>query len=252
MEAPRVIPCLLLSGDRLVKTSGFAQPQYVGDPVNVLNIFNSFEVDELFLLDIDGARRRSPSEVDSLRHFAEECFIPLAFGGGLTNIGQVESILACGYEKVVLGTAVADDPGLIEAAAQQFGSQAIVVAIDVAGSGAERDVVVRGGTVAVGSSPEAWARRVESLGAGEILLTSVDREGTMSGFDLDLIEAVAGSVNVPVVAHGGAARRKDLPDPIRRGASAVAAGSLFVFQGSGRGVLINYPTRAQLERLMQP
>ncbi len=251
MNPGRVIPCLLLSGDRLVKTTQFGAPVYVGDPVNVLSLFNAFEVDEMFLLDIGAATSRTPTPGLLLRSFAEECFIPLAYGGGLSTLDQMEAVFNAGYEKVVLNTVVAEQPELVREAARIFGSQAVVVAIDVATHGERRRVLVRGGGQDVGHDPVAWSRQAEELGAGEILLTSIDREGTMEGFDLDLVGEVAGSVGIPVVAHGGAGRRKDLAGPLTSGASAVAAGSLFVYQGVSRGVLINYPTRTQLIRLLE-
>lgn len=250
--AHRVIPCLLVDGDRFVKTRRFADAEYVGDPVNVLSIFNSFEVDEIVILDIAAARTRDPTDTGTLRLYATECFIPLAYGGGMTSLTQMEQVFAAGYEKVVLNTVLRSDPAVVEAAAGHFGSQAITASIDVrGGDSGSWQVCVRGGSEPTGSHPVEWARRAEELGAGEILLTSVDREGTMSGFDLELCAAVSQAVDVPVIAHGGAGKRKHLADPIRHsGASAVGAGSLFVFQGLGRGVLINYPNRSQIERLV--
>lgn len=247
---PRVIPCLLLSGSQLVKTRRFAEPTYVGDPVNVLSIFNSFEVDEIVLLDIDGASRRAPAPLDRLRQYAEECFIPLAYGGGLTTIEQMRAVLAAGYEKVVVNTLLAEEPSVVREAAAVFGSQAVVASIDVVARDGAYAVVVRGGTAEVGAAPVAWATRAAELGVGEILLTNVDAEGTMEGFDLELIRDVAGAVEVPVIAHGGAGRRAHLRGPvIEAGASAVAAGSLFVFQRSRDSVLINYPSREQIRLL---
>lgn len=251
MNPARVIPCLLLSGDRLVKTTQFRDPVYVGDPVNVLSLFNAFEVDEMFLLDIGAATGRTPTPGPLLRTFAEECFIPLAYGGGLSTLEQIEAVFNAGYEKVVLNTAVAERPELVSEAAQTFGSQAIVVSVDVATQGDRRRVMVRGGHVDVGADPVDWAKRAQELGAGELLLTSIDREGTMEGFDHQLVSDVSAAVSIPVVAHGGAGRRKELSVPLASGASAVAAGSLFVYQGASRGVLINYPTRTQLTRLLE-
>ncbi len=248
---PRIIPCLLLDGEALVKTTGFADPVYVGDPVNVLSIFNSFEVDEIVLLDIGAARRRTPAPDALLAHLAEECFIPLAYGGGLTTVEQMGRVLQIGFEKVVLNTVLRDAPTVVEEAVGRFGSQAVVASIDVRGSGDDAAVFVQGASQSVGEDPVAWARRAEALGVGEVLLTSVDREGTMGGFDLDLVARVTAAVSVPVIAHGGAGKRAQLALPLHEaGASAVAAGSLFVFQGSQRGVLINYPTRPQIVRLI--
>lgn len=250
MHGPRVIPCLLLDGEQLVKTTRFTDPTYVGDPVNVLSIFNSFEVDEIVLLDITAAGSGVPADVDHLARYAEECFIPLAYGGGLADLEAIERIFAIGYEKVVLNSVLAEDPEVVTKTAEVFGSQAVVVSVDARGGAGGWTAHTHGATRDTGQHPVAWARRAEDLGAGEILLTAVEREGTMTGFDLDLVEAVAGAVSVPVIAHGGAGRRKELAGPLGRGASAVAAGSLFVFQGSARGVLINYPTRPQLIRLL--
>jgi cyclase len=248
---PRVIPALLLSDGQLVKTRRVADPTYVGDPVNVLSIFNDFEVDEIVLLDIGAAHRRTPSDMTELRHYAEECFIPLAYGGGITDIDQISALFGSGYETVVLNTVVHDDPALVEQAAARFGSQAVVVGIDVRATPDGHRVMVTGGSVDTGVAPAAWARQAVERGAGEVLLTSIDREGTYAGFDLDLIAEVTAAVDVPVIAHGGASKRRELAIPvIEAGASAVAAGSLFVFQGADRGVLVNYPSRSQVTRLL--
>jgi cyclase len=241
-----VIPCLLLEGEQLVKTRRFQEPEYVGDPVNVLSIFNSFEVDEIVLLDIGAAGSGQPAAAEDLARYAEECFIPLAYGGGLADLEAIERTFSIGYEKVVLNSVLVDDPDVVTKTAEVFGTQAVVASIDVKGG----TVHTHGGSHDTGEDPARWARRAEELGAGEILITSIDREGTMEGFDLDLVGAVAEAVSVPVIAHGGAGRRKELSGPLARGASAVAAGSLFVFQGSARGVLVNYPTRPQLIRLL--
>jgi imidazole glycerol-phosphate synthase subunit HisF len=250
VHGPRVIPCLLLDGEQLVKTERFADPAYVGDPVNVLSIFNSFEVDEIVLLDISAAGSGSPARPEQLAHYAEECFIPLAYGGGLADLEAIERTFSIGYEKVVLNSVLADDPEVVTKTAEVFGSQAVVASVDVRGGLGAWRAFTHGASRDTGVDPVAWARRAEALGAGEVLLTSVDREGTMAGFDLDLVEAVADAVSVPVIAHGGAGRRKQLAEPLARGASAAAAGSLFVFQGAARGVLVNYPTRPQLIRLL--
>lgn len=247
---PRVIPCLLLDGGTLVKTRHFAEPAYLGDPVNVLSIFNDFEVDEIVLLDISAAHTRVPTPIPVLGKLAEECFIPLAYGGGLTTVDQMEAVLRAGLEKVVVNSLLDEQPDVVRAAGERFGSQAVVASIDVRGSGEQARVFVRGGGSDTGIHPVAWAVRAQDLGVGEVLLTSIDREGTMDGYDLELVEAVASAVRIPVIAHGGAGKRRQLADPVAVGAAAVAAGSLFVFQGPRRGVLINYPTRQQISSLM--
>jgi cyclase len=250
VHGPRVIPCLLLQGTQLVKTRQFADPVYVGDPVNVLSIFSSFEVDEIVLLDIGAARTGTPTPPEQLARCAEECFIPLAHGGGLRDLATIERTFAAGYEKVVLNSVLADDPSVATAAAEVYGSQAVVASIDVRGAAGGWTVFTHGCSRDTGVDPVTWARRAEDLGVGEVLITSIEREGTMAGFDLDLVQAVAGAVGVPVIAHGGAGKRKEVAGPIAAGASAVAAGSLFVFQGPARGVLVNYPSRAHLIRLL--
>jgi cyclase len=203
------------------------------------------------LLDIRGARERRVAPLPQLRHLAEECFIPLSYGGGVQTVGEVEDILFNGYEKIVFNTALAESPEVVHEAASRFGSQAIVGSIDVRGAGPAARAVVRGGSHDTGRTCVEWARRAEELGVGELLLTSIDREGTMSGFDLELVRAVTEAVSVPVIAHGGAGKRAHLTAPIAEaGASAVAAGSLFVFQGRHRGVLINYPSRGQITKLL--
>ena len=248
---PRVIPVLLLEDGRFVKTTQFSTPVYVGDPVNVLSIFNEFVVDEIVILDIRGANSRQPNSFHHLRSFAEECFIPLAYGGGLTTVAQFAELFHAGYEKAVVNTLLFDNPAEVEAAARRFGSQAVVASIDVRGGPGERRVVVRGGTEVVSDSPADWARQAVDLGVGEVLVTSIDREGTGRGFDLSLVSEVADAVSVPVIAHGGAGRRSELASPVREsGASSVAAGSLFVFQGQDRGVLINYPSRSYVRKLL--
>ena len=249
---PRVIPVLLIADGRFVKTRRFSAPVYVGDPVNVLSIFNEFVVDEIITLDIVAAKSRIPQSFDLLQHYAEECFIPLAYGGGLASMEQIGGVFRSGYEKVVVNSLLADQPSVVESAASQYGSQAVVASIDVRGGRDARKVVIHGNGDVVADSPAGWARRAVDLGVGEILVTSVDREGTGAGFDLELVAEVAEAVSVPVIAHGGAGQRTGLALPIiESGASAVAAGSLFVFQGRERGVLINYPPRSQIERLFQ-
>jgi len=249
---PRVIPVLLIVDGRFVKTRRFSDPVYVGDPVNVLSIFNEFVVDEIIILDITAAKSRLPQPLDLLQHYAEECFIPLAYGGGLASVEQIRGVFHAGYEKAIVNSLLSDQPSVVESAANTYGSQAIVASIDVRGGRDHYKVVIHGNRDVVADSPAGWARRAVDLGVGEILVTSVDREGTGTGFDLELVAEVAEAVSVPVIAHGGAGRRAELAHPVlESGASAVAAGSLFVFQGQERGVLINYPPRPEIERLFR-
>lgn len=249
---PRILPVLLLSGSQLVKTIRFLDPIYVGDPINVLSIFNDYEVDEIAIMDISAAQSRKPPHFENLRRFAEECFIPLAFGGALQTMAQLEQLFRIGYEKAILNTALAEDPGFVEDAVRSFGSQAIVASIDARKTSTGYIPCMRGGSQPVGVGDVlSYAKRAEQLGVGEIIITSIDREGTGEGYDLDLVRMVTSAVNVPVIAHGGAGSRRDLGRPIAEaGASASAAGSLFVFQKGRSGVLVNYPNRKQVERLI--
>jgi imidazole glycerol-phosphate synthase subunit HisF len=252
LPIPRVIPALLVDKDGMVKTVRYKDPDYLGDPINIINLFNRFEVDEIALLDIGATREDRPPPFELIERLASECWVPLSYGGGIRSFEDARTILNIGVEKVVLGTIAADDPRLITRAAAAFGNQAVIVSIDAhVTSDGTFGVFVESGTRAVGMNPVAAARRAEDLGAGEILLNAIDRDGTMEGYDLKLIRSVTSAVRIPVIASGGAGERADLARPIREaGAAAVAAGSLFVYQGRERGVLVNYPARDQLERLM--
>lgn len=242
MDRPRVIPCLLLDGEGLYKTTRFADPSYVGDPINTIRIFNDKEVDEAVLLNIGTARRGGDPPYALLRDLAGECFMPLCYGGGVRSTEQVRRLIQLGVEKVAVNTAAVERPAIVEEAAALLGSQSVVVSIDVRRDREGRpSVTTHAGSSSTELDPVEHARRAEALGAGEILLTAVDREGTRTGFDLDLIAGVSQAVGIPVVAHGGAATTGDLRAAVRAGASAVAAGSLHVHRGRERAVLITYP-----------
>ncbi len=247
---PRVIPALLLDGDTFVKTTRFGSPRYVGDPVNTIDLFNQFEVDEIMVLDISATvhGRRPSSEL--LAALAAQCWVPLAYGGGIDSLEVARRVFGIGVEKVVLGTIAAHSRQVVEDISTVFGRQAVVVAVDVAARPDGWAVAVESGRRIVSRDPASYAREAVAAGAGEILLQSIDRDGTREGFDIDLIRLVVDAVDVPVVALGGASRRADLPVPVfDAGASAVAAGSLFVFQGRAGGVLVNFPSRDELERI---
>jgi imidazole glycerol-phosphate synthase subunit HisF len=250
---PRVIPCLLLSNGGLVKTIKFSAPRYVGDPINVIRIFNDKEVDELTVLDIAATRHGREPAFEMIAELASECFMPMSYGGGITTLQQIERILKLGVEKVCLNAAAISNPNLITHAARVFGSQSIVASIDVRRSmfGKYR-VYTHSGTKATSFQPVQLGQQVESLGAGEILLTAIDREGTMTGYDIELIRAVASVVSIPVIASGGAVSTKDFGAAVADGrASAVAAGSMFVFHGKHRAVLISYPSESELASLLE-
>jgi cyclase len=248
MYRARVMPCLLLRGHGLVKTRRFMDPVYIGDPVNAGRIFSEKDVDELVLLDIDASREQRDPDYELIAEIAGECFMPVAYGGGIRTLAQVRRLIRSGVEKVVVNSAACESTEVIRAAADVFGSQAVVGAVDVRKPllGGWR-VMARSGSVDTGLALDAHVRALELAGAGELLVNHIDRDGTMLGFDLDLIRRVAALVGVPVVACGGAGSVEHLRQAVLEGgASAVAAGSLFVFHGRHKAVLINYPSAAEL------
>lgn len=250
MLRPRVIPTLLLNGRGLCKTKAFKNPVYVGDPINTVRIFNEKEVDEIVVLDINATVEGRAPAFDLIQEIASECFMPVAYGGGVRNLDHVRTIFKSGIEKIVLNAIAEEDLSVVSDIAKYTGSSSVVVAMDV-----KRkllggyDVVVRRADKSTGRSPVDYARLAEKAGAGEILLNSVDRDGSMQGYDLALIELVAAAVNVPVIASGGAGTIDHFAAALKSGAAAVAAGSMFVFQGRHRAVLISYPTPAEIESL---
>jgi cyclase len=245
---PRVIPVLLLRNRGLVKTVRFKNATYLGDPINVVKIFNDKEVDELLFLDIDATIEGRRPPFDYLGEIASECFMPLGYGGGVRNLEDVNTILSVGIEKVAVNSYAVENPNFVRQVADRVGSQSVVVSIDVKRNLLGRyQVVTRGGRKTTNLDPVEFAVSVAQMGAGEISLNSIDRDGMMQGYDVDLIKRVAGAVDIPVVACGGAGSIADLAAAVKQGgASAAAAGSMFVFQGKHRAVLISYPTELEL------
>ncbi len=249
---PRVIPILLLEGDRFVKTRQFTNPVYVGDPVNVLSIFNDFEVDEMMVVDIGSAKSRGPIQFDRLEVFASEAFVPLAYAGGLETTEDAERLIRIGYEKVVFNTAIVEKPDVVRDAVRILGSQAVVAGLDLVRDGDNLRIVTHSATTDSNLSLKQWAQLISELGVGEVFVTLVNREGTREGIDIDAIAKVVDLVDVPVVAHGGAGTRNHLSEAIREaGAQAVAAGSQFVMQGNRDSVLINYPSRVEMNHMFE-
>jgi imidazole glycerol-phosphate synthase subunit HisF len=249
MNKARVIPCLMLRNTGLVKTTHFKHPVYLGDVINVVKLFNDMEVDELGIVDISARREGRGPSFDLLATVAGNAFMPLSYGGAIRNMTDISRILAMGYEKVILGSVAADNPDLVEEAARTVGNQSVVVSIDVKKRlFGGNEVYTHGGQKRTKLDPVEFARQMASRGAGEILLTSIDHDGTMSGYDLELIRAVSEAVEIPVIASGGAGRLEHFGEAVRSGASAVAAASFFVFHGPRRAVLINFPQRQDLDR----
>ncbi|MBD0384167.1 AglZ/HisF2 family acetamidino modification protein [Paenibacillus sedimenti] len=249
MLRTRIIPCLLLRDSSLVKPTKFDKFTYIGDPLNTCRIFNELEVDEMMILDITASREGREPNYKILGSLVSECFMPLSYGGGITSLEQTEKLFFTGFEKIVLNSILFSKPQLILDIANTFGSQSIVASIDV------RKGLLSGYTVYSHSGTQKqkvklleWAKYVEELGAGEIILTNIDREGTWSGFDTSLVKMVSDAVGIPVIAHGGAGRIEHIAEVVTNGsASAVSIGSMVVFQNKGMGVLVNFPDKKQLD-----
>ncbi len=247
MLQPRAIPCLLLKGDGLVKTVRFGRPKYVGDPINAVKLFNDLEADELLFLDITATIERREPDYQRIRDIAGEAFMPIGYGGGVRTVEQARTLFQLGVEKVALTTAAEENPQLVTDLAKTFGSQSIIAGLDVKRDWFRRpQLTTRRGARRTGREVVGYAHEMQERGAGELLLHSIDRDGMQLGYDLDLIRSVSGAVNIPVVACGGAGSLAHLGEAVRAGASASAAGSLFVFTGPHRAVLINYPSASDL------
>lgn len=253
MLRPRIIPCLLVKGTGLVKTRQFADPKYVGDPLNAVRIFNEKEVDELTVLDIDATTEKREPNYAMIRNLAGECRMPLCYGGGVSSPEQIEKIITLGVEKVAISAAAVETPELIAEGARRVGSQSIVVVLDVKKSGLLRrqEVFTRNGTRKTGLNPVDFARRAQDMGAGEIVVNAIERDGMMGGYDLDLVREIRGAVSLPLTVLGGAGSYDDLAALIREfGIIGASAGSLFVFKGKYRAVLISYPNAAEKAELL--
>jgi cyclase len=251
MLRPRIIPCLLVHKGGLVKTVGFDKPKYVGDPLNAVRIFNEKEVDELMVVDIDATRTGREPDYALVRALAAECRMPLAYGGGVRTVEQFQRLVGLGVEKVAVSAAAVSDPQLVTAAAERVGRQSVVVVMDVRRSASGWELFTHNGTRATGLDPVSFARRAEELGAGEIVVNSIDQDGRMKGYDVDLVRAVRGATRRPLTVLGGAGKLADLAGLVREfGVIGAAAGSLFVFKGVYRAVLISYPQRADKDALL--
>lgn len=248
MRRVRVIPVLLLQNNRLVKTIRFSRHNYIGDPINAVKIFNEKEVDELVLLDIDASKTGRAPGYDRIAEIAGEAFMPMGYGGGVRTLDDVKKVLWAGFEKIIFNTSAFQNPQVIGQGAALCGAQSIVVSIDYKKNiFGKHKVFIKGGTESTGKSPREFAREMESAGAGEIILQSIDRDGTFSGYDLDMIHEVSSAVSVPVVPCGGASSLDDFLPAVQAGASGVAAGSLFVYRSAARGILPNYPAQKALQ-----
>ncbi|MBO4726804.1 MAG: imidazole glycerol phosphate synthase subunit HisF [Spirochaetaceae bacterium] len=244
---PRIIPTLLIDDRDLIKTVQFGKRTYLGDPVNAVKIFNRKGIDELSILDIGATKNNCEPDYDLLKDIASEAFMPLSYGGGIKTVQQIHDLLAIGYEKVVINTELVQNPDLIKLAANQFGSQSIVASIDAKKVNGSYKCSVADGTELVDINPIDLAQKAEKLGAGEIIINSIDCDGMMSGYDINLVQYIASSVKVPVIAIGGAGGIDDLKKVLHEGhAHAAAGGSMFVYYGRLKAVLITAPSEQEL------
>lgn len=252
MLRPRIIPCLLVHNGGLVKTRRFRDPKYVGDPINAVRTFNEKEVDELIVIDIDASRNGQEPNYDLIAKLATECQMPLCYGGGVRSVEQIERIIGLGVEKVAISAAATSNPKLVATAAARVGSQSVVVVIDALKTGAgQYEVVTHNGSRRTGLSPTIFARVIEDRGAGEIIINAVERDGEMAGYDMDLVAQVREAITLPLTVLGGAGSHADIEKLIaRHGIVGAAAGSLFVFKGKYRAVLINYPNRTEKDAIL--
>ena len=254
MLRPRIIPCLLIQNKGLVKTVNFKNSKYVGDPINAVRIFNEKEVDELMVLDIDATCENRAPDFKMIEHLAAECRMPLCYGGGVKDVEQIKRIFGLGVEKVAISAAAVDNPGLVSEAARCVGNQSVVVVIDVKKKAmfGRYDVCTHNGRKNTGENPVDFAKQMENLGVGEIVINSIDHDGMMKGYDLALIEKIREVITVPLTVLGGAGSLNDIGGLIaKHGIIGAAAGSLFVFKGKFRAVLINYPNWLEKDDLIQ-
>lgn len=248
----RIIPALLLSNIGLVKGAKFSKHRYIGDPINTVKIFNDKEVDELIFFDINATNESRSPNFELLSDIASQAFMPFGYGGGLHNVKQVERLFKIGAEKAIINSAAVYNKQLVRDASSIAGSQSIVVSIDVKKNILGKHIVyTHSGTIKSGFDVVDYSRRIEDAGAGEIIICSIDREGTNLGFDKELIKSVSESVNIPVVASGGAGKISHFKQAVDLGASAISAGNIFIFHGKHRAVLITYPEREDLKRLFK-
>lgn len=245
---PRLIPCLTMINRGLVKTTKFNNPRYIGDPINTVKIFNGKGVDELCILDIRATAENKSPDFDYLKDIASEAFMPLSYGGGITTLSEIERLFYIGYEKVIINTSFVTNPSLVKEAVGFAGSQSIVVSIDVKNELFGRKVCfVSDGNSKVKGSPAELAKRAEDLGAGEILLTSITQDGTMEGYDIDLVKQVSEALRIPVIASGGARDIYDFKKVLNEGgAHAAAASCMFIYYGKQKAVLITAPSEEKL------
>ena len=252
MLRPRIIPCLLVRDKGLVKTVQFKEHKYIGDPINAVRIFNEKESDELMVMDIDATRDNREPDYKMIENLAAECRMPLCYGGGVKTVEQAQRIFSLGVEKIAISSAAVSNPGLVADIARRVGSQSVVVVLDVKKKlFGGYELYTHNGKKASGKSPFEYAARMEELGAGEIVVNSIDQDGMMKGYDMNLVEKIRKSITLPLTVLGGAGSLADIGKLISGyGVIGAAAGSLFVFKGIYKAVLINYPNWQEKDKLI--
>ena len=253
MFRPRIIPVLLLKNQGLVKSIAFKNHRYIGDPINAVKIFNDLKADELVFLDILASKENRTISLDFVKNVGEEANMPFAVGGGIKTIENIREIIGAGAEKVIINTEAAKNPDFIHEASETFGSSTIVVCIDVKKKFlGKEETWIFGGSKPTGKTPVEFAQQMEARGAGEIIIQSIDRDGTMNGYDIPLIRKISEAISIPVVALGGAGNLQHMKQAFYEGfANGLAAGSMFVYHGARKGVLINYPERKEIETIFK-
>lgn len=253
MLRPRIIPCLLLQDKGLVKTVNFKSPKYVGDPINAVRIFNEKEVDELAFFDIDATVLNQEPDYILIEKLANQSRMPLCYGGGVKTIDQAQKIFGLGIEKIALSSAIIKTPQLVTQIAERVGSQSVIVVLDIKKKlFGGYEVYTHNGKKSTGINPFKFAKELEQLGAGEIIINSIDQDGVMKGYDLNLIDKIAETISIPMTVLGGAGSIADIEKVIdKHGVIGVSAGSLFVFKGPYKAVLINYPTQLEKDKIFK-
>jgi cyclase len=250
MALPRIIPVLLLKNNGLYKTVKFRDPVYIGDPMNAVRVFNTKEVDEIILLNFNASAGNMQIPFSMIADIASQCFMPLCYGGGIRSTDDIRKIIYSGVEKIAVNTVAAENPSFVDEAALQFGSSSVVVSIDVRRNWTgKHEVCYMSGRKTLKARPVEYAREMEQRGAGELLLHSISNDGEMKGYDTELIASISAAVSIPVIACGGAGSLQHFREAWDSGASAIAAGSFFVFHGRHKGVLISYPSRDDISRI---
>lgn len=252
MLKPRIIPCLLLKNNSLVKTVKFRDPKYIGDPINAVRIFNEKKVDELMIFDIDATKKNAPPNYDLIKKLAFQCRMPLCYGGGVKNLNEFIKVISLGVEKVAICTSAINNRSLIKKASDHLGSQSVVVCLDVKKTKFlnKYSVFTNNGKNKTNINPVHYCEEISKLGAGEIVLNFIDKDGTMSGYDINFIKKIKNIINIPLTVLGGAGSYEDLHSLIKHfGIIGAAAGSLFVFKGRYRAVLITYPNNNEKNKI---